>query len=320
MSFEWPVALLFLLLLPLLVVAYVAHHRSQTRYAARWGTPALLPNLVDRAPRRLRHIPLIVLFVALAAMIVGVARPHATVRVKREEATVLLAIDTSRSMGAKDVPPTRLAAAKKTASEFVDRLPEKYRVGLVAFASRAVVALPPTENRSLVRSALAAMHPGEGTALGDAVVLAARLGQRQRTSEGKVPPMSLLVISDGARDGGRTTPQAAARRAKAAKLPVFSVLIGTQNGVVQHALPGGLQESIRVPPSPTTLQQLSQSTGGKFYAAPSNDKLKDVYEELGSRLGKKKEERELTDLFAGGSAVLLLIGGGLSALWFRRLV
>jgi hypothetical protein len=215
MSFEWPVALLFLLLLPLLVVAYVAHQRSQARYAARWGAPALLPNLVDRAPRRLRHIPLIVLFVALAAMIVGVARPHATVRVNREEATVLLAIDTSRSMGAKDVPPTRLAAAKKTASEFVDRLPEKYRVGLVAFASRAVVALPP---------------------------------------------------------------------------------------------------------SPTTLQQLSQSTGGKFYAAPSNDKLKDVYEELGSRLGKKKEERELTDLFAGGSAVLLLIGGGLSALWFRRLV
>jgi Ca-activated chloride channel family protein len=320
MSFEWPQALVLLLLLPLVVVAYVSHQRGQTRYAARWGTPALLPNLVDRAPRRLRYVPLIVLFVALAAMIVGVARPHANVRVKREEATVLLAIDTSRSMGAKDVQPTRLAAAKKTASEFVDRLPKKYRVGIVAFASRAVVALPPTENRSLVRSALAALHPGEGTALGDAVVLAARLGQRQRTSEGKVPPMSLLVVSDGARDGGRTAPQAAARRAKAAHLPVFSVLIGTQNGVVQHMLPGGLQETIRVPPSPNTLQQLSRTTGGKFFAAPTTDSLKEVYEELGSRLGTHTQQRELTDLFAGGSAMLLLIGGGLSALWFRRLV
>jgi Ca-activated chloride channel family protein len=132
--------------------------------------------------------------------------------------------------------------------------------------------------------------------------------------------MSLLVLSDGARDGGRTTPQAAARRAKAAHLPVFSVLIGTQNGVVQHTLPGGLQETIRVPPSPTTLQQLSQATGGKFYTAASTDELKDVYKELGSRLGTKNEERELTDLFAGGSAVLLLVAGSLSALWFRRLV
>ena len=320
MSFEWPPALALLLLLPLLVAAYVVHHRGRTRYAARWGTPALLPNLVDRAPRRLRHVPLVVLFVALAAMIVGVARPHATVRVKREEATVLVAIDTSRSMGAKDVQPTRLAAAKHAASEFVERLPKKYRVGIVSFGSRAVVALPPTETRSLVASALAALRPGEGTAIGDAVVLAARLGQRQRTSEGKVPPMSLLLISDGARDGGRTAPQAAARRARRAHLPVFTVLIGTQNGVVQHTLPGGLQESIRVPPSPTTLQQLARATGGKFYAAPSTDKLKDVYEELGSRLGSRKQERELTDLFAGGSAVLLLISGGLSAFWFRRLV
>jgi Ca-activated chloride channel family protein len=318
MSFQWPFALLALALLPLVVVAYVERERRRTQFAARWGTPALLPNLVDRSPRRLRHVPLVVLLVALAAMIVGVARPHATVHVKREQATVLLAIDTSRSMGAKDVQPTRLAAAKAAATEFVAKVPKKFRIGIVSFASRAVVTLAPTENRSLVAPALAALHPGEGTALGDAVVLAANLGRRQRTSEGKVPPMSLLVISDGARDGGRTSPQIAAQRARKLHLPVSAVLVGTANGVVEHALPGGFRETIRVPPSPTTLRQLTRATGGEFFTATDDAGLRKVYEQLGSRLGKRKESREITDLFAGGSALLLFAGGAMSALWFRR--
>jgi Ca-activated chloride channel homolog len=200
----------------------------------------------------------------------------------------------------------------------VAKVPEKFRVGIVSFASRAVVTLAPTENRALVAPALAALHPGEGTALGDAVVLAANLGRRQRTSEGKVPPMTLLVISDGARDGGRTSPQVAAQRARKLHLPVYAVLVGTPNGVVEHALPGGFRETIRVPPSPTTLRQLTRVTGGQFFTATDDDGLRKVYEQLGSRLGKRKESREITDLFAGGSALLLLTGGALSAFWFRK--
>ena len=145
MTFEWPLALLGLVVVPLLVALYVMRERRRAKFAARFTTPTLLPNLVDASPRWRRHLPLAVLLVALAAMVVGVARPHADVSVKREQATVILVIDTSLSMSADDVKPTRLEAARRTARALLDRLPEKYRVAIVGFAGRAYVALPPTD-------------------------------------------------------------------------------------------------------------------------------------------------------------------------------
>jgi Ca-activated chloride channel family protein len=318
LTFGSPLALVGLVVLPLLVALYVVHERRRTKYAARWGTPALLPNVIDRAPGRLRYLPLAILLAALAALIVGVARPHATVSVRREEATVLLAMDVSRSMGAADVKPTRLGAAKRGALQFVSNVPKKFRVGVVAFGSDATVAVAPTTDRALVRTAIEGLRTGEGTAIGDAVLLCATLGRRLRTSDGVVPPIAVLLVSDGARDGGRATPQAAARRARSLHVPVYTVLLGTPNGVVEHRLTGGYREIIRVPPDPRTLRMLARTTGGKFFVAPSNETLKQVYEQLSSRRGHKREPRELTDLFAGGSALLLFVGGALSALWFRR--
>lgn len=318
MSFESPLALVALVLLPALLVVYAFHERRRTRYAARWGTPSLLPNVVDRKPGRLRHLPLAILLVALAALVVGVARPHATVSVKREEATVLLAIDVSRSMGATDVEPTRLAATKLAAYRFIAKVPEKYRIGVVAFASSATVAVAPTTDRELVRDAIKSLETGEGTAIGDAVVLAASLGRRLRTEDGVVPPTSVLLISDGARDGGRTAPQAAAQRARRQRVPVYTVAVGTPNGVVEHMLTGGYREIIRVPPAPATLRLIARATGGKFFTSLAQEPLSEVYDQLESRRGKKKESREVTDVFAGGSALLLLVGGTLSAFVFRR--
>jgi Ca-activated chloride channel family protein len=318
-TFEWPLALLGLLIVPLLVVLYVMRERRRTNFAARFTTPTLLPNLVDASPRWRRHLPLAVLLVALAAMVVGVARPHAKVSVKREQATVILVLDTSLSMSADDVKPTRLEAARRTARSLLDRLPEKYRVSIVGFAGRAYVALPPTEDRELAVAALRSLHPAEGTSLGDAIALATQLASRQRSSDGTVPPASILVISDGAQLSGRTTPGAAALRARTARIPIYAVLVGTQDGVITVELAGGFQAQIRVPPSPETLRTLTQVTGGSFFIAPSAARLRQVHEHLGSRLGSRKESREVTDLFAGGSAALLLIGGGLSALWFRRI-
>jgi Ca-activated chloride channel family protein len=319
-TFEWPLALIGLAVVPLLVAAYVLRERRRSNFAARFTTPGLLPNLVDASPRWRRHLPLAVLLVALTAMVVGVARPHATLSVKREQATVILAIDTSLSMSAQDVRPTRLDAARNAARAFLDRLPSKYRVAIVGFAGRAYVALPPTEDRELAVAALRNLHPAEGTSLGDAVALGTQLARRQRASDGTIPPASILVISDGAQLSGRTTPAAAAARARAAHIPVYAVLIGTQDGVITVKLAGGFQAQIRVPPSPETLRTVAQGTGGRFFAAPSVARLRQVYERLGSRLGSRKESREVTDLFAGGSAALLLIGGGLSAFWFRRVV
>ena len=319
MSFGSPWLLLLLLAVPVLVAAYVLRERKRDHFAALWTTPALLPNLVDRAPGRLRHLPAAILLVALAALIVGVARPHATVSVPREEATVLLAMDTSRSMGATDITPTRLVAAQAAASHFIDLVPKKFRIGVISFSTRAQVALAPTDDRQLAQRALGTLRPGEGTAIGDAVVLAARLGLRQKDKDGHAPPTSVLLISDGAPDGGRTRPAAAAQRARSLHVPVYTISLGTPGGTVEHRLPGGYVETIRVPPSPETLQMIARTTGGRFFTAASDEQLRSVYAGLGSRLGHTRKSREITDIVAGGGGALLIVGVLLSVFWFRRL-
>ena len=318
MSFERPLALIALLVIPVVIGLYYARARRRTQFAARWGSPALLPNVIDRSPGKLRYLPLAILLVALAAMVVGVARPHAVVSVKREEATVVLAIDVSRSMKADDVEPTRLDAARDAAKAFVDEVPKKFRVGVVSFASRANSALPPTEDRTLVEAALDSLKPGEGTAIGDAVALSAQLGKDQLTEDGARPPKAVLLISDGAPDGGTTPPREAAEKAKELSVPIYTVVVGTEQGVVEEELPGGLRQRIQVPPDPDVLRLVAEVSGGEFFTAVDDEGLKQVYEELGSRLGHRDKSREVTDVFAGGSAALLLAGGLLSALLFRR--
>ena len=318
MSFTWPLALLGLVLIPVLVALTAWYERRRTASQAQFGNPDLLPNVIDRTPGKLRFLPLALLLLALGAMIVGVARPHATVSVQREEATVILAMDVSRSMKATDVEPTRLDAARTAAKAFLTQVPEKFRVGVVSFATRAAVAVPPTEDRVLVVEALDTLAAGEGTAIGDAVALSLRLGQRERESDGAVPPRAILLISDGAQDGGSVEPAAAAQQARTRGVPVYTVLVGTPNGVVEEMLTGGLRRIIRVPPSPDTLEQLAASTGGEFFTAPDSELLRQVYEDLGSRLGTREEPREITDVFAAGAAALLFVGGALSAFLFQR--
>jgi Ca-activated chloride channel homolog len=318
LSFGWPNALLALAIVPVAMVLYVVRERARSSFAAGWANPALLPAVVDRAPGRKRHLPVILLLIGFAAIVLGVARPHATVDVKREEATVVLAMDVSRSMKSKDVAPTRLDAARNAAKAFLTEVPAKFRVGVVSFATRAAVGVPPTENRQLVEASLDSLKPGEGTAIGDAVVLSTRVGQRQKARDGSIPPRSILLISDGARDGGALSPQQAVQEAKRLKIPVYTVLVGTANGTVEETLTGGFRQIIRVPPSPDTLRQIAEGTDGEFFTATDADGLKNVYEDLGSRLGTRKESREIGDWFAGGAAAFLLAGGAMSALWFRR--
>lgn len=318
MSFVAPVWLLALLAVPLLAAAYALHERRRRRAAAAFGNPALFPNVVARSPGWRRHLPVAVLLVGVAAMVVGVARPQATVHVRREQATVVVAVDVSRSMTATDIQPSRLGAAAAAARSFLAKVPARYRVALVAFGSYAVLAVPPTEDRQAVLDAFKTLRPGEGTALGDAVALSARTVQRQRASDGTVPPAALVVISDGAPDGGRTSLATAVKRAKAAHLPVYTVLVGTQNGVVEETLTGGYKATIKVPAQPQTLQQLAAQTGGTSFAAPDQTQLRAVYEHLGSRLGTRTTTREVTDVVAAGSALLLLGGVALSLLWFGR--
>jgi Ca-activated chloride channel homolog len=318
-SFETPLVLIALLVVPLLVLLYVRRERRRRDAAAAFTSPALLPNLVDARPSWRRHLPLAIFLVALAAMIVGVARPHATVSVPKEEATVMVAIDTSLSMKATDVRPSRLAAARAVARALIAKVPDKFRIGIVAFSGRSSVVLPPTRDRALANAALANLHSGEGTALGDAISQAVALGRRQRAADSSVPPTSVLVISDGAQMSGRRSPLAAAQLARKAHVPVYTVALGTPNGVVHAKLPGGYTVDIRVPPRADVLRHVAQVSGGRFYAAGDDSDLRDVYTKLRSRLGRERQRRELTDVFAGGSGALLIVGGALSALWFRRI-
>jgi len=318
--FAQPFALVALLAVPLLLGLWLLNERRRRASAERFSSRALLPNLVPRRPGRLRYVPLGLLLLALTAMIVGAARPHTHVSIPRKEATVVLAIDVSRSMTAQDVRPTRLDAARNAGDAFLAEVPSTYNVALVAFASRAFVAVPATTDHALVRTGLSMLTSGEGTALGDAILLAARIGQRQKAREGVVPPTTVLLISDGARDGGRTPPLTAAKRAKALGVTVSTVLVGTPQGIVTTTLLGGYQEQIRVPPSPGTLQAVARTTGGEFFRARTSAALSRVYEHLATRVGHRTVDREVTDLFAAGSIVVLLAAGALSMLWFRRVL
>jgi Ca-activated chloride channel homolog len=323
-SFASPVALWTLLLVPIAAAGYVWLQRRRLRDSAEFVSPALYPNVVPHVPAWRRHLPVALLLLAVAALLVGFARPHATLSERSEEATVVVAIDTSRSMGAKDVAPTRLAAAQASARAFLAKLPKKYRVAVVAISSQPQLVSAPTVDRSFVLSAIGALRLGQGTALGDGLANAIRVAKgtppgTKLTKGQKPPPSAILVISDGAQDGGTVTLPQAIRQARSVRIPIFAAALGTPEGIVNVPLVGGYNEQIRVPPNPTALRNVATQTGGKFYTAPTQDDLKSVYQDLESRLGSTDKDEEITVAFAAAGAVLLLAGCLLSALWFRRI-
>jgi Ca-activated chloride channel homolog len=320
MSFERPLALVALVVLPLVVLLWRYLERRRARDAAAFSSAALVPNLIAGDPGRRRIVPLALFLLALTALLVGAARPRAHVSVPRKEATIVIAVDISRSMTAQDVRPSRLAAARGAAVAFLSKVPKEYAISVIGFGTRAFVAVPPTTDRVLARDALQSLSPSEGTAIGDAVALTVKVAQRQRTADGVEPPTSALLISDGSRDGGQNSPTSAARKARAAGIPISTVLVGTPNGIVTNKLVGGFEEQIRVPPSPGTLLQIAKLSGGEFFRARTGAALQDVYRKLATRTGHKTVNRQLADLFGLGAAALLAAGGALSALWFRRLV
>jgi Ca-activated chloride channel family protein len=321
MTFESPLYLLALVSVPLVVALYLLHNRRRSRVAARFASTSLLPNVLDRTPGRRRHVPVAILLLAVSALLVGFARPHARVSVPREEATIMLAVDTSRSMAADDVLPTRMDAAREGLRAFLDAAPDTYRVGVVAFASVARVVVPPTRDRELVDVALDELRIGQGTALGDAVTKAVEVGQAagSRNADDPPTPTSILLVSDGKEDGGQVTPQDAVVMARTRGVPVYTVAMGTPDGVVEVPLEGGYRARVEVPADPTTLRRLAVETGGRAFSSPRLEELEAVYDDLESRMGHETEWREVTVAFTAAGAVLLLVGGALSASWFRRL-
>ena len=324
MSFGWPIALLGLVVVALALLAYVLVQRRRRRYVVRFTNFDLLENIVADSPRWRRHIPAAFALLALTALVIGLARPQMAVAQAREEATVILAMDSSGSMTATDVAPDRMTAARKAASSFVKNLPNGFRVGVVSFSNEADVVVPPTADRDEALRGLSTLRADNGTALGDAIARSVDLGvsnldKQLAAAKATDTPVVVLVLSDGANTTGDYEPLEAAQKAVDAKVPVYTVALGTDAGTVQGPDGYGGMRTIRVPPDPATLSQVAELTGGKFFEAADEAALRSVYDQIGSQVGVDHVQKELTVLFTGAGAVLLLLGGALSLLWFGRI-
>jgi Ca-activated chloride channel family protein len=262
------------------------------------------------------------------------------VKLPKQEGTVMLVIDVSGSMDARDVSPTRLSAAIAEAEHFVEQLPSRFQVGLVAFASSSQVRTPPTTDRVQLRTALEALRANGGTAMGDGIEQgldfrrqagAAQHGVQQapsspaaRAGAGSAPasavdgpPMTMILLSDGASNEGRVTPEAAAQDASQLHVPIYTISLGTQTGTLEVRTALGIRR-IPVPPEPAVLQRVASMSGGRFFAAPSDQDLHSIYDNLATRIGFETQQQDITPLFVAAAAVLLLAGGGLATLWFHR--
>ena len=323
MSFAWPIALTGLALVALALIAYLVVQRRRRRYVVRFTNLDLLENVVADSPRWRRHVPAALTLLALTALVVGIARPQVAMAVPREEATVILAMDSSGSMEATDVAPTRMVAAREAASSFVEGLPDGFRVGVVSFSNEADVVVPPTDDREEALRGLSALRADNGTALGDAIARSVDLGvtslDEELAAASDETPLIVVVLSDGANTTGDYEPLEAAQQAADAGVPVYTVVLGTEEGTVQGPDGYGGMRTINVPPDPETLSQVAELTGGTFFEAADGDALQSVYDEIGSQVGVETEQRELTVLFTAAGAALLLLGGALSTLWFGRI-
>jgi Ca-activated chloride channel family protein len=311
-SFQAPLLLALLGLVPLAAAAYVLAQRRRRRFAVRYTNVDLLAALAAGRSWA-RHLPALFGLLALAALLVALARPQHTVAAVRREATVLLLTDTSGSMTATDVKPTRLAAAKAAARSFARRVPSEFRLGLITFGSAADQLAEPTTDHARVIAAINSMQVHGGTAMGDGIQLAvdsARVPMPDGLGGSRRLPAAIVMLSDGASTLG-SDPISVVQRIKKYRIPIYTVALGTANGQLKHVNKRtGAVTFERVPPDPLVLQDIARDTGGEFFAAPDARRLSAVYRNLSTRLAHYKEHRQVTSAFAGGALVLLLAGAG----------
>ena len=333
MTFGHPLLLLSLLLVPLAIAFFVLARRRRIRYALTFTNLDLLASVVGSQRSWRRYVAPALFLLSLAALCVAVARPYRSTLVPQEKATVILVVDISGSMQATDVKPTRLAAAEAAVKTFLDRAPKTLRVGLIGFSGEPFVASPPTTDHNLVRESLRELtfpdlYTFGGTAIGDALARAVQMAraavpQQPETIAYSAAPVrgglaSILFLSDGKQTRGDLLPLEGADQARAARIPVYTVALGTPHGVLQRTWFGGTR-TIPVPPDPATLSAIAHVTGGKFFAARSADAVTSAYRDLGSELGRIPGKHEVTWQLLALAAALLVAAGVASAVWAPRL-
>lgn len=302
MSLQAPWFLLALAVIPLGVLAQRAAARRRRRYAVRFPALGVLAPLIPAEGRWRRRLPSGLLALAVVALSVALSRPERSVAVPVERATVMLVFDASGSMEAQDVDPTRLIAAQRAGLSFLDRVPERLRVGLVAYSGSPLTVLPPTLDHEAVRASVRALSADGGTATGDA--LATALEQLRDIRSGgneRRPPAAVLLLSDGKTTAGQS-PIPIAEEFGRLRIPVYTVSLGTAAGTVPR---GPFGETIPVPPDPETMRAIARSSGGQAFEVSDAERLDGIYERLGSQLGTRRARREITAGFAGAGLALL---------------
>ena len=312
------------------MLGYRRLQRRPTKYAVRYTNLDVLAGVVESTRSWRRYAGLALFLLALAALFVGFARPSVTRLADREEATIVLVIDVSGSMQAKDVKPTRLAAAQRVVREFLEGLPKRFRVGVVSFSETAEVAAPATEDRQLAIDAVDYLYAQRGTAIGDGIARGVEVARNaeagpdgtdtgtQTDTPTETPPAAILLLSDGAQTEGVLLPLEGAARAKSFKIPVYAIALGTPEGVVEFNRFGG-RRIIPVPPDPATLRQIAVVTGGRFYEAESIGDLREAYDKMGSLVSKVERKQEVTYAFVACGLVLLLAAAAIAVVTFPRL-
>ena len=318
MTFQAPLWLLALLGVAALVGYYVFVQRRRKAYAARFTNVALLGSILPKRPGWKRHVAFGILAVGLATLVVSLAVPSTVVRVPREKATVVMAVDVSLSMQATDIQPDRFRAMQTAAKEFVDVLPERINLGLVSFAGTATTLVPPTTDRLQVSNAIDNLDLAESTAIGEAIFTSlTAIENFQSTVETRgeePPPARIVLLSDGTNTVGRENTQAI-DAARAAGVPVSTIAFGTDYGTLD--LEG---EIVPVPVDRASLEKIADETGGSFSEAVSAEELQQVYADLGSQIGYTDEPKDVSAWFVRAGVVIALLGVVLSLLWTNRLV
>ena len=345
MSFLWAGSLLLLVLIPLFIAVYIWLLRRRRRYTVRFSSLALVRAAASHQSRWRRHVPFAVFLLALTSLVLAMARPVATVSVPSNKATIIMAIDVSRSMCSNDIKPNRLEAAKSAAESFIHSKIKGRKIGIVAFAGFAELIQPSTDNVRLLDAAVESLAPARRTAIGSAILRSidaiAEVDQRVKPSDiseaaGQVPqpakeyiPHIIVLLTDGASNAG-PFPMTAAQQAAARGIRVYTIGFGTnsENSIMDCGAQfqespfdgGGFgfgfgQGGFRREIDEDTLRQIASLTGGEYHAASSASQLESVFQNLPTYVVTTKQTTEITAFFTAIAAILGILAMIISFRW-----
>jgi Ca-activated chloride channel homolog len=340
LNFIWPEMLWLLVAVPLLVLAYLWLLGRRKKTAVRYANLALVKQAMGKAAGWKRHVPPLLMLLAITVLLLAAARPAAVITLPSQQETIVLAMDVSGSMRAADVQPNRLVAAQEAAKAFVAELPRSVRVAVVQFAGTAAIVQPPTHSREDVVAAIDRFQLQRGTATGSGIVLSlaalfpeAGIDLSQITGQKAMPPSpgdkpkaeftpvepgsygsaAIIMLTDGQRTTG-PDPVEAAKMAADRGVRVYTVGIGTKEGETI----GFEGWSMRVRLDEDALKSVANITRADYFYAGTAEDLKKVYQSLSTRLVVEKKETEISALFAALGALLVAAAGALSVAWFGR--